>query len=43
MALSPGPGELLKVSCISEFKKSELHKYKAPQSSPDTKKPSATG
>ncbi|XP_050268935.1 uncharacterized protein LOC126713270 isoform X2 [Quercus robur] len=25
-----------------EFKKSELHKYKAPQSSPDTKKPSAT-
>nr|POE50346.1 hypothetical protein CFP56_60364 [Quercus suber] len=27
---------------IREFKKSELHKYKAPQSSPDTKKPSAT-
>ncbi|KAM3711800.1 hypothetical protein ACB098_01G136500 [Castanea mollissima] len=25
-----------------EFKKSELHKYKSPQSSPDTKKPSAT-
>ncbi|KAL0016046.1 hypothetical protein SO802_003115 [Lithocarpus litseifolius] len=27
---------------IREFKKSELHKYKAPQSSPDTKKPSTT-